>query len=88
MNVPFPFLPNAKPRNLKFRIAYTLVTLLFFLLTVSFSLFSKYEVLVSNSRLGRSLALCKQYDVVSIPHTGYTSPFEFLVEFVQIDVSK
>ena len=47
--MPFPFLPNAKPRNLKFRIANTLTVRLFSRLTVSFSLFSRYFVLLSKS---------------------------------------
>lgn len=45
----FPFLPNAKPRNLKFRIANTLTVRLFSRLTVSFSLSSRYFVLLSKS---------------------------------------
>ena len=47
--MPFPFLPNAKPRNLKFRIANTLTVRLFSRLTVSFSLSSRYFVLLSKS---------------------------------------
>ena len=47
--MPFPFLPNAKPRNLKFRIANTLAVRLFSRLTVSFSLSSRYFVLLSKS---------------------------------------
>ena len=49
MNVPLPFLPNAKPRNLKFRIANTLTTLLLSLFTVSFKFSSRYAVLVPSS---------------------------------------
>lgn len=49
--IPFPFLPNAKPRNLKFRIANTLTVLLFSRLTVNFSVSSRYFVLLPRSLL-------------------------------------
>ena len=49
--MPLPFLPSAKPRNLKFRIANTLTVRLFSLFTVSFNVSSRYFVLLSSSLL-------------------------------------
>ena len=47
--MPLPFLPNAKPRNLKFLIANTLTVRLFSRLTVNFSFPPRYFVLLSKS---------------------------------------
>lgn len=48
-DIPFPFLPNAKPSNLNFRIANTLTVRLFSRLTVNFSFSSRFFVLLSKS---------------------------------------
>ena len=47
--MPLPFLPNAKPRNLKFRIANTLTVRLLSLFTVNFNFSSRYFILLSKS---------------------------------------
>ena len=47
--MPLLFLPSAKPRNLKFRIANTLTVRLFSRFTMSFSFSSRYLVLLSKS---------------------------------------
>ena len=53
--MPLPFLPNAKPRNLKFRIANTLTVRLLSLFTVNLSFSSRYFVLLSKSRIDAHL---------------------------------
>ena len=56
--MPLPFLPNATPRNLKFRIANTLTVRLFSRLTVNFSFPSRYFVLFLKSHTYKRHSNC------------------------------
>ena len=56
MNMPPPFLPNAKPRNLKFLIANTLTVRLLSRFTVSFS-FPSRNLTAPSSRRSDALLL-------------------------------
>ena len=79
--MPFPFLPTAKPRNLKFRIANTLTVRLFSRLTVSFSLSSRYFVLLSKSLSDARLLLARSTMSSAYPAVSATTDQSVSVEF-------